>query len=103
MKRWAALLALAAMIAGIFTGMARAADLELAAPASILMERATGEVLYEDNADERLRPASVTKVMTLLLVMEALEDGRIGWDDMITTSAAAAGKGGSQIYLEERG
>ena len=101
MKRWAALLALAAMIAGIFTGMARAADLELAAPSSILMERTTGEVLYEDNADERLRPASVTKVMTLLLVMEALEDGRIGWDDMITTSAAAAGKGGSQIYLEE--
>ena len=101
MKRWAALLALAAMIAGIFTGMARAADLELAAPSSILMERTTGEVLYEDNADERLRPASVTKVMTLLLVMEALEDGRIGWDDMVTTSAAAAGKGGSQIYLEE--
>ena len=101
MKRWAALLALAAMIAGIFTGMARAADLELAAPSSILMERTTGEVLYEDNADERLRPASVTKVMTLLLVMEALEDGRIGWDDMVTPSAAAAGKGGSQIYLEE--
>ena len=101
MKRWAALLALVAMIAGIFTGMARAADLELAAPSSILMERTTGEVLYEDNADERLRPASVTKVMTLLLVMEALEDGRIGWDDMVTTSAAAAGKGGSQIYLEE--
>ena len=101
MKRWAALLALAAMIAGIFTGMARAADLELAAPSSILMERTTGEVLYEDNADERLRPASVTKVMTLLLVMEALEDGRIGWGDMVTTSAAAAGKGGSQIYLEE--
>ena len=65
------------------------------------MEKTTGEVLYEDNADEKLRPASVTKVMTLLLVMEALEDGRIGWDDMVTTSAAAAAKGGSQIYLEE--
>ena len=77
MKRWAALLALAAMIAGIFTGMARAADLELAAPSSILMERATGEVLYEDNADERLRPASVTKVMTLLLVKNALADEKI--------------------------
>lgn len=63
--------------------------------------KTTGEVLYEDNADEKLRPASVTKVMTLLLVMEALEDGRIGWDDMVTTSAAAAAKGGSQIYLEE--
>ncbi len=101
MKRWAARLALAAMLAGVFSGMARAADLELAAPSAILMERSTGEVLYEDNADERLRPASVTKVMTLLLVMEALDDGRIGWDDTVTTSAAAASKGGSQIYLEE--
>ena len=57
--------------------------------------------MYESNADEKLRPASVTKVMTLLLVMEALEDGRIGWDDAVSTSAAAAAKGGSQIYLEE--
>ena len=65
------------------------------------MEEATGEVLYEKNAHERLAPASVTKIMTLLLVMEALESGRIGWDDTVTASAAAAAKGGSQIYLEE--
>ena len=101
MRRWAAWLALAAMTLGLLAQMGRAAELELAAPSSILMEQSTGEILYEDNADEKLRPASVTKVMTLLLVMEALEDGRIGWDDMVTTSAAAAAKGGSQIYLEE--
>ena len=101
MRRWAAGLVLAAMTLGLMAQTGRAAELELAAPSSILMEKTTGEVLYEDNADEKLRPASVTKVMTLLLVMEALEDGRIGWDDMVTTSAAAAAKGGSQIYLEE--
>ena len=101
MRRWAAGLVLAAMTLGLMAQTGRAAELELAAPSSILMEKTTGDVLYEDNADEKLRPASVTKVMTLLLVMEALEDGRIGWDDMVTTSAAAAEKGGSQIYLEE--
>lgn len=101
MKRWAALLALVAMIAGIFTGMARAADLELAAPSSILMERTTGEVLYEDNADERLRPASVTKVMTLLLVAEAVESGAVSPDDPVTASRRAASMGGSQVWLEE--
>ena len=89
------------MTLGLMAQTGRAAELELAAPSSILMEKTTGEVLYEDNADEKLRPASVTKVMTLLLVMEALESGSIGWDDTVTTSAAAAAKGGSQIYLEE--
>lgn len=80
---------------------ARAVELELSAPSAILMEKSTGEILYEQNSHEKLPPASVTKVMTLLLVMEALEDGRIAWDDTVTTSAAAAAKGGSQIYLEE--
>ena len=65
------------------------------------MDRATGTVLYEKNADEPLAPASVTKVMTLLLVMEAIERGQLGWDDTVTASAAAAAKGGSQVYLEE--
>ncbi len=78
-----------------------ATDLGLSAPSALLMEKSTGQVLYEENAHEKLAPASVTKVMTLLLVMEALEDGRIGWDDTVTASAAAAAKGGSQIYLEE--
>ena len=80
---------------------ARAAAVEITAPSAILIDAATGTVLFEQNAHERLAPASVTKVMTLLLVMEALDSGRIGWDDTIVTSAAAAAKGGSQIYLEE--
>lgn len=80
---------------------ARAVELELSAPSAILMEKSTGEILYEQNSHEKLPPASVTKVMTLLLVMEALADGRIAWDDTVTASAAAAAKGGSQIYLEE--
>jgi len=73
---------------------------EVAAPSAILMEASTGTVLFEKNAHERLAPASVTKVMTLLLVMEALDSGRIGWDDTVTASEAAAAKGGSQVYLE---
>ena len=64
------------------------------------MDAATGTVLYEKNASERLRPASVTKVMTLLLVMEALDTGRIGWNDTVIASEAACAKGGSQVYLE---
>ena len=85
----------------LLTAPVCAAELGISAPSAILMEKSTGEILYEQNAHERLAPASVTKVMTLLLVMEALEDGRIGWDDTVTASAAAAAKGGSQIYLEE--
>ena len=78
----------------------RAEGLDVPAPSAILMDAATGTVLYEKNADEKLPPASVTKIMTLLLVMEALDSGRIGWDDMVTASEAAAAKGGSQVYLE---
>ena len=64
------------------------------------MEAATGTVLYEKDAHTPLPPASVTKIMTLLLVMEALDAGRISWDDQVIASEAAAGKGGSQVYLE---
>ncbi len=78
----------------------RAIELEIAAPSAILMDAATGTVLYEKNAHEALPPASVTKVMTLLLVMEALESGRISWDDPVIASETAAAKGGSQVYLE---
>ena len=77
-----------------------AAGLDVTAPAAVLMERATGTLLFEKNAHEALPPASVTKVMTMLLVLEALDEGRIGWDDTVTASEAAAAKGGSQIYLE---
>ena len=65
-----------------------------------LMDVATGTTLGEFNAHERLAPASVTKVMTMLLIMEAVDSGKIGWEDIVTTSEAAAAKGGSQIYLK---
>lgn len=77
-----------------------ATELDIPAPSAILMDVATGTILYEKNAHEKLAPASVTKVMTLLLVMEALEQGRIQWTDTVTASDTAAAKGGSQVYLE---
>lgn len=78
-----------------------AAAAEDTAKGAVLMDAATGTVLYEKNAHASLPPASVTKIMTMLLVMEALDDGRLGWEDPVTASAAAAAKGGSQIYLKE--
>lgn len=73
---------------------------ESTAKGAILIDCTTGTVLAEHNAHQALPPASVTKVMTMLLVMEALDSGRIGWDDPVTASEAATGKGGSQIYLK---
>ena len=67
----------------------------------MLMEKESGAVLYEKDARQKLEPASVTKIMTLLLIMEALDSGRIARDDMVTVSAYAAGMGGSQVYLKE--
>lgn len=98
-KRFVAILLVAAALCCVAPPVG-ATDPEISAPSAILMDAATGTVLFEQNAHERLRPASVTKVMTLLLVMEALDSGRIGWDDLVSTSQAAAAKGGSQIYLE---
>ena len=74
--------------------------LELDCVSAILMEAETGTVLYEQNADERLPPASVTKVMTLLLVMEAIADNKLSLSDPVQVSEHAASMGGSQIYLE---
>ncbi len=79
---------------------AQATDLQLDAPSAVLMDLETGTVLYEVNAREKLAPASVTKVMTLLLIMEAVDAGRISWGDMVTASETAAAKGGSQVYLK---
>ena len=79
---------------------AGAVELDVGGKSALLMDAATGTVLYEKNAHERLSPASVTKVMTMLLIMEAVDSGKIGWDDMVTASEAAAAKGGSQIYLK---
>ena len=73
---------------------------EVDAKSAILMESATGTVLYSKNADEPLPPASVTKVMTLLLVMEAIDSGTVGIDEEISVSEYAASMGGSQVYLE---
>ena len=104
MNRFFAWLSALALLGGLLAPLPRrapAAALELHSPSAILMDAATGTVLFEKNADEAREPASVTKVMTLLLVMEALDSGAIGWEDKVTASAAAAGKGGSQIYLEE--
>ena len=77
------------------------ASLEIDAKSAILMEAQTGTILYEQNAEEALPPASVTKIMTLLLVMEAIEQQKIGIDDMVTISQYAASMGGSQVFLEE--
>lgn len=71
------------------------------AAATLLMDAATGTVLWENNAHEVLEPASVTKIMTMLLVCEAIDAGQLSLDQMVTTSAHAAGMGGSQVYLEE--
>lgn len=76
-------------------------ELGLDCVSAILMEASTGTVLYEKNADEALPPASVTKIMTLLLVMESMDRGVIGPDTVLTTSTRASQMGGSQIYLKE--
>ncbi len=75
-------------------------NLELSGKSAILMDASTGTVLYEKNADLRLSPASVTKIMTLLLVFEAIEKGTLKYDDVLTVSENAASMGGSQIFLE---
>lgn len=75
-------------------------SLNLESGGAILIEQKTGEVLYEHNPHEKLRPASVTKVMSLLLIMEALDSGQIALTDKVPCTEDAAGMGGSQIWLE---
>jgi D-alanyl-D-alanine carboxypeptidase (penicillin-binding protein 5/6) len=102
MKRLLAL-ALAAVLCLAAAPVSRAAGsaLDLSCPSAILMEKETGTVLYEQSAHTKLEPASVTKIMTLLLVMEALDSGKLSPDDLVTVSAYASGMGGSQVYLKE--
>ena len=76
-------------------------DLKLPAKSAILMEEKTGQILYEQNPDQRISPASITKIMALLLTFEALDDGRISYSDNVTISKSANKMGGSQIWLEE--
>ena len=100
MKRMAVTLLALVLVVGMLPVTAGALELDVAGKGAVLMDMTTGTVLYEKNPHERLSPASVTKVMTMLLIMEAIDSGRIGWDDMVTASEAAAAKGGSQIYLK---
>ena len=78
----------------------QAADLSVAGKSAVLMECATGTLLHEHNAHQPLAPASVTKIMTMLLIMEAIDSGKISMSDTVTASEAAAAKGGSQVYLK---
>ena len=100
MKRAGCLLLLCCMLLVVFPADVQAVELEVAGKSGVLMDVATGTVLYESNAHEPLAPASVTKVLTMLLIMEAIDSGKIGWDDQVTASETAAAKGGSQIYLK---
>jgi len=76
-------------------------DIAIKAPSAVLMEKTSGELIYEKNAHERMHPASVTKVMTMLLIVEALERGDIDLNDTVTASSRAASFGGSCVFLEE--
>lgn len=89
-----------AMFAPI-NAQAQAQPPEVGSKAAIVMEASTGNVVYEKNPDERRSPASITKIMTLILIFDALEAGDITLDEMVTTSAHAKSMGGSQVFLEE--
>ena len=79
---------------------AGAVELDIGGKSALLMDVATGTILYESNAQEPLAPASVTKIMTMLLIMEAVDSGKIQMEDLVTASETAAAKGGSQIFLK---
>ena len=100
MKRWIGRILALCILISILPITAKAAGPEVKAKSALLMDIASGTVLYEQDAHKPLAPASVTKVMTMLLIMEAIDSGRIGWDDTVTASEEAASKGGSQIYLK---
>ncbi|MDE6932897.1 MAG: D-alanyl-D-alanine carboxypeptidase [Oscillospiraceae bacterium] len=92
---------LAAALAILLALPARAGSLAVEAEACLLMEKTTGQILYAVNEHQQLEPASVTKIMTILLVMEAIDSGALAYDDMVTASAYACSMGGSQIWLKE--
>ena len=98
MKRWIWMVLLLLMLCPV---TAQAVELDIDAPSVLLMEKETGAVLYAKGEADRREPASVTKVMTLLLTMEAIEKGAIAYDDVVTVSAYAASMGGSNVYLAE--
>ncbi len=98
-KKISGLLALTLLLA--LAVPARAESLAVEAGACLLMEKTTGEILYAVNEHEQLEPASVTKIMTVLLVMEAIDTGALRYEDRVTASAYACSMGGSQIWLKE--
>ena len=100
MKRWILMVLATVLLLGAIPVSAAPLDMDIPAKSALLMDVSTGTVLYEQNAHTALAPASVTKVMTLLLIMEAIDAGKIGWEDTVTASETAAAKGGSQIYLK---
>ena len=100
MKRLVWILVILSLLLSLLPLAAQAAELEVEAKSALLMDVATGTILFEQNSHEALSPASVTKVMTMLLIMEAIDSGKINWSDSVTTSESAAAKGGSQVYLK---
>ena len=100
MKRTGLVMLALMLVLGLLPAKARAAGPEVKAKSAVLMDVQTGTFLCEQNPHERLAPASVTKVMTMLLIMEAIDSEKIGWDDPVTASETAAAKGGSQIFLK---
>ena len=100
MKRAAGFLAALVLVWGL-AAPCWGVELTLTSHAALLMEKTTGQILYARNEHDALPPASVTKIMTVLLTMEAIDSGRIALDDMVTVSAYAAGMGGSQVFLAE--
>ena len=100
MKRWCALFLTLTLFFAL-TVPCDAVEIPLTSHSALLMEKTTGEVLFAQNEHEALAPASVTKIMTMLLVMEAIDEGAIALDDVVTVSAHAASMGGSQVFLSE--
>lgn len=101
MKKIKGLITVFVTVVFFFNGVLQANALEVSAPSVLLMEASTGKVIYEKDAYTKRSPASVTKVMTLLIIFEELEKGNIKLNDLVTTSAYAKSMGGSQVYLEE--
>ena len=100
MKKIVSILLTLTLLLPVTYSKVRAAEPMVAGKSALLMDVATGTVLYAHNETQPLAPASVTKVMTMLLIMEAIDSGKIGWEDPVTASETAAAKGGSQIYLK---
>ena len=101
MKKWIGALLAALCMVTLLPVQAAAVELPLTSRAALLMEKTTGRILFAQNEHEKLEPASVTKIMTLLLTMDAIDSGALAYDDVVTVSANAAGMGGSQVFLAE--